>query len=171
MEKINPKIHPSAYIDRHAAVYGNVEIKEDASVWPFASIRCEMNRVVIGKRTNIQENSVVHTDYTNDAIIGENVTVGHNAIVHGARVGNNCVIGMGSIVLDGAVVEDNCFIAAGSVVTPRTRIPANSMVMGVPGRVVRQIKKEELDFVAKNAQWYVDTKEKYKKGVYGEGKS
>lgn len=166
--KIKPKVHPSAYVDKHAVVYGNVEIGQDSSVWPFATLRCEMNKVKIGKRTNIQENSIVHTDYTHDAIIGDNVTVGHNAIVHGATVGNDCVIGMGSIVLDGAVIEDNCFVAAGSVVTPNTRVPKNSMVMGVPGRVVREIKKEEMNFIKKNAQWYVDTKNKYKKGVFGE---
>lgn len=147
-------IHEETFIAKTADVVGDVKIGEGSSIWYGAVARGDMSYITIGKHTNIQDNATLHVDTNEPLEIGDYTTVGHNATVHGCTVGNNCLIGMGSIILNGAVIGDNCIIAAGTLITERAVIPANSLVMGVPGKVKREISEEEIDTVKYNAIRY-----------------
>ncbi len=149
------KISAKAFISKHCVITGNVEIEENVSIWPMVVIRADVDLIKIGKNSNVQDGSVIHPNVHKPVIIGENVTVGHRAIVHGCKVGNNCLIGMGAIILDGAVIEDNCIISAGAVVAPGKTIPAGSVAMGIPAKPVRQAAKEDLEHISKNSSEYV----------------
>lgn len=148
------QIHQDTFIAESADVVGEVTIGEGSSVWYGGVVRGDMSYVKIGKKTNIQDNATVHVDTNRPCIIGDYVTVGHNAIVHGCEVGNNCLIGMGSIILNGAVIGDNCLIGAGALVTEGQIIPPNSIVMGSPGVVKRQLSDKEIETIKKNAIRY-----------------
>lgn len=148
------QIHQDTFIAESADVVGEVTIGEGSSVWYGGVVRGDMSYVKIGKKTNIQDNATVHVDTNRPCIIGDYVTVGHNAIVHGCEVGNNCLIGMGSIILNGAVIGDNCLIGAGTLVTKGQIIPPNSIVMGSPGVVKRQLSDKEIETIKKNAIRY-----------------
>lgn len=139
-----PKIDSTCFIAQTASVVGKVTLGEYSSVWYSVAIRGDVEPVVIGKGTNIQDNASIHVNEGFGVSIGDNVTIGHNAVVHGCSVGNNCLIGVGSVILDGARIGDNCIIGAGAVVTKNVEIPANSVVMGVPGRVVREATSEDI---------------------------
>ncbi len=130
-------IDPTVFLADGCQIIGHVSIDAGSSVWYNAVIRAEISPVVIGKRTNIQDNVVIHTDSSLGVSIGDDVTVGHCAIVHCCQIGSNTLIGMGAIVLDGAVVGNNCIIGAGAVIPPGKVIEDNSVVIGSPGRVVR----------------------------------
>lgn len=153
---VRPTIGEGVFVAPNASVIGDVVIGESSSVWFGVVVRGDVFPIRIGARTNIQDNSVVHvTGGKTMTTIGDDVTVGHSAIVHGCKIGSRCLIGMGSIVLDGAVIEDECFIAAGALVPPGMRVPSRSMVMGRPGKVVRPVKPEELDAIEHAARDYV----------------
>lgn len=158
----SPKIHESVFVAWNAEITGQVSIEEDASVWFSASIRGDMNSVSIGKGSNIQDNVVVHTDSVRGAVIGDNVTVGHGAILHSCTIGNNTTVGMGAIVLDGAKVGANSMVAAGSVVPPGKEFPDGSMIMGSPAKVAREMKPEEIEAFAKNCKGYVEMAKTYR---------
>lgn len=148
LKGVRPTIAADVFVAPNASVIGDVVIGEASSVWFGVVIRGDVFPIRIGARTNIQDNSVVHvTGGKTMTTIGDDVTVGHSAIVHGCKVGNRCLVGMGSIVLDGAVIEDDCFIAAGSLVPPGMHVPSHSMVMGKPGKVVRALRPEELEAI------------------------
>ena len=132
-------IDRSVFIADGAKVIGNVIIKELSSVWFNAVIRGDSSTIEIGKRTNIQDNVVIHTSKNSKVIIGDNVTIGHGAIVHGCSIGNNVLIGMGAIILDNAIIGDNCIIGAGSLITQNKIIPSGSVVFGNPYKIVRKI--------------------------------
>ena len=149
------------YIAEGAKVIGDVEIGEMSSVWFNAVIRGDSNSIVIGKNTNVQDNAVLHTSHGHGIKIGDNVTIGHGAIVHGCIIGNNVLIGMGAIVLDGAVIEDNCIIGAGALVTQNKMMPEKSLVLGNPAKVVRELKQEEMDSIQENANAYWEEAEEY----------
>lgn len=153
---IKPAVHETAYIDEMALVSGNVECKANSSVWPFASIRGDMNSIVIGEYSNIQDNSSVHTALDNCVVIGRNVTVGHNVVLHGCIIGNNSLIGMGAIVLDGAVIGNNCLIGAGALIPPGKNIPDNSMVVGMPGKIIRELSFDEIEKIKQNSKDYIE---------------
>lgn len=142
------------YIAEGAKIIGDVQIGEDSSVWYNAVIRGDSNSIVIGKNTNVQDNAVLHTSHSHALSVGDNVTIGHGAIVHGCTIGNNVLIGMGAIVLDGIVVEDNCIIGAGALVTQNKVIPSGSLALGNPAKVVRELKVEEIASILKNAYEY-----------------
>ena len=142
------------YIAEGAKIIGDVQIGEDSSVWYNAVIRGDANSIVIGENTNVQDNAVLHTSHSHALAIGDNVTIGHGAIVHGCTIGNNVLIGMGAIVLDGAVVEDDCIIGAGALVTQNKLIPSGSLALGNPAKVVRELKEEEIASILKNADEY-----------------
>lgn len=144
------------YIAEGVQIIGDVEIGENSSVWYNAVIRGDSNKIVIGENTNIQDNAVLHENHENALVIGDNVTIGHGAIVHGCTVGNNVLIGMGAIILDGAVIEKNCIIGAGALVTQNKVIPEGSLVFGNPAKVIRQLTEEEKDSILKNANQYAD---------------
>ena len=148
------KIAEWVYMAPGSHVIGDVTIGESSSVWYNAVIRGDTESITIGENTNIQDNAVLHTSHDAPLVIGDNVTIGHGAIVHGCTIGNNVLIGMGAIILDGTVVEDNCIIGAGALVTQNKNIPAGSLAMGNPAKVVRAITEEEKESIIENANNY-----------------
>ncbi len=156
-----PQIDKNAFLAPDASVYGDVEIGPDCSIWFHATVRGEAAGIRIGRGSNVQDNAVVHVDEGYPVSIGENVTIGHGAIVHGCSVGDNTLIGMGSILLNGCCVGKNCIIGAGALVTQNTVIPDNSLVMGSPGRVKREVKEEEVENNLRNADHYVKEGKEY----------
>lgn len=145
----------NSFIAKGAHVVGKVSIGENVSIWYNAVVRADTNTITIGKGSNIQDNATLHTDAGFPVQIGDGVTVGHNAVVHGCTVGDNTVIGMGSIVLSGAVIGSNCIIGAGSLVTGKMRIPDNSLAFGNPAKIIRAVTAEESDTNRENAAHYV----------------
>jgi carbonic anhydrase/acetyltransferase-like protein (isoleucine patch superfamily) len=155
------KIHESAYIDKHAVLYGNIEIGKGSSVWPNAVLRAEKNPIKIGKNSNVQDNVVIHTDDRNGVEIGDNVSIGHGAILHSCTIKNNCIIGMGAIVMANVIIEENCIIGAGALVTEGKTISKNSLVIGIPAKVDRKLNEEEIKSIIKNARGYVNLSREY----------
>ncbi len=151
-----PEVHKNAFVADTANVLGDVNIGEGSSIWYNTVVRGDIENIKIGKYTNIQDNSTVHTETNIPTELGDYTVVGHNAIIHGCTVGNNCLIGMGAIVLNGAVIGDNSIVAAGSLITEGKIIPPNSLVMGTPGKVVRQVTDEEIADIKKNALRYYE---------------
>ena len=158
-----PKIHETAFIEESAHVIGDVEIGGHSSVWFGAVIRGDVNTIRIGRYTNVQDGAVFHVTRDRFAIeIGDYVTVGHGAQVHGVAVGSNCLVGIGAIVLDGVVMEEESMVAAGSVVTPGTRVPRRSLMMGAPAKVARALADEDLEMIRRSAEAYVRLKDIYR---------
>lgn len=156
-------IDKSVFIADGAKVIGDVGIGAGSSVWYNAVIRADSNSVRIGRCSNVQDNAVIHTSKDFGVSIGDNVTIGHGAIVHGCTLGDNVMIGMGAIVLDGAVIEDNCIIGAGALVTQGKTIPAGSLAFGNPAKVVRQLSENEINSILDNASSYVKKAKEYTK--------
>ena len=150
-KSLRPSIDSSVYVAPGVVVIGDVKIDQGASIWFNSVLRGDIDRIHIGKYTNIQDNSTVHVMGDHPTNIGDYVTVGHNAVVHGCTIGNNCLIGMGSILLGYCKIGDNCIVAAGTLITEGKIIPANSMVMGVPGKVVRTLTDEEVKAIRESA--------------------
>ncbi len=138
-----PQLSEAAFVARDARIMGDVRLGRDASVFYGAVLRGDIESIIIGEGSNVQDGSIIHLADDLPAIVGAYCTLGHGAMVHACTVGDECLIGMRAVVLDGAEIGDQCLIAAGAIVTPRTRIPAGSMVMGAPGKVVRQLSPEE----------------------------
>ncbi len=155
-------IDKTVFIADGGKVIGDVEIGKGCSVWYNAVIRADSNDVKIGENTNIQDNAVIHTSKSCGVQIGNNVTIGHGAIVHGCTIKDNVLIGMGAIVLDGAVIEENSIIGAGALVTQGKVIPAGSLAFGNPVKVVRQLSEEEIKSILDNASFYVNKADVYK---------
>ena len=158
----SPQIHPSVFLAPSATVLGNVTVDEHSSVFFGAVVRSEVAEITIGKRTNIQDNCVLHTDPGLPMMIGDDVTVGHGAILHSCTVGNNSLIGMGAIVLNNAVIGANCIVAAGALVPQGMVIPDNSLVMGSPAKVRRSVTGEDVTANLRSAQFYVKEAADYK---------
>jgi carbonic anhydrase/acetyltransferase-like protein (isoleucine patch superfamily) len=151
-----PRLGARVLVAPSAQVIGDVELGDDASVWFGAVLRGDCYPIRVGARTNIQDNAVVHVTGGKAATsIGDDVTIGHAAIVHGCAIGSRCLVGMGSVVLDGAVIGDECLVGAGALVTPRTRVPPRSLVLGRPGRVVRTLGEADLAQIREAAELYV----------------
>nr|WP_321496600.1 gamma carbonic anhydrase family protein [uncultured Methanolobus sp.] len=146
----------------NATVIGDVVMGEESSVWFGAVIRGDANPIRIGKRTNVQDNVVIHISDTSRADIGDDVTIGHCAVVHGCKIASNVLIGMNSTVLDGAEIGENCIIGANALVPPGKKIPTGSMVMGVPAKVIRQLTEDEIAGIKENAAVYVKLLHEYK---------
>ena len=159
---IKPKIHEDAFVADTAAVIGNVNIGKGSSIWYGAVLRGDIESITKGEFINVQDNSVIHTETGKPTKIGDYTVIGHNAIVHGCTIGNNCLIGMGAIILNRAVIGDNCIIGAGALVPEGKVIPPNSLVLGVPGKVVREVTDEEIESIKRNAMRY---NELYKKHI------
>lgn len=157
-----PKLGRGVFVASGAAVIGQVELGDDVNVWFNTVIRGDVNTIKIGARTNIQDNTTVHvTSGTGPTSIGSDVTIGHNAVIHACTIEDECLIGMGSTILDGAVIRARCFVAAGSVVTPGKEMPSGMMVMGSPAKPVRPLTEAELAFLRKSAKDYVETAKTY----------
>lgn len=152
---LTPTIDPSVFVAKGAVVLGDVTIGKDCSIWYNATIRSTEASVTIGQGTNVQDNAVIHVGSHHPTIIGSYVTIGHGAIVHGCTVGDNSLIGMGAIILNGAKIGKNCIIAAGALIPQKKEIPDNSLVMGSPGKIVRQVTAEEIISNTKNAEHYI----------------
>jgi carbonic anhydrase/acetyltransferase-like protein (isoleucine patch superfamily) len=159
-----PQLAADCYVAESAQVIGSVTLGEAASVWFGTVLRGDIEPVVVGARSNIQENSVAHTSRGHPVVLGDDVTVGHNVTLHGCTIGNNCLIGMGAVLLDGCEIGDNCIIGAGSLVGPRRKVPAGSLALGNPLRVVRSLSAEAIDQIRGAAARYVDLQARYRKG-------
>ncbi|MGV6852173.1 MAG: gamma carbonic anhydrase family protein [bacterium] len=164
----SPQIHPSAYIASQACVIGQVVIGAHSSVWPACVLRGDVESITIGQRTNIQDGSILHVTHDGPfspggqgLIIGNDVTVGHGAILHACTIGSSCLIGMGAIVLDGAVIEENAMVGAGSVVSPGKVVPSGSLWVGNPARQVRMLSEKEIEQFDYSAQSYVSLMQQY----------
>ena len=151
-----PRVHPSAFIDDSAQVIGDVEIGEESSVWMCVVIRGDVNRIRIGRRSNVQDGTIVHVmKDTHPTVIGDNVTIGHGAVVHGCTIEDQCLVGMGAILLNGVVVGSGSIIAAGTLLPEGTQVPPRSLVMGSPGKVRRTLSDGDLDEIQMYADRYV----------------
>jgi carbonic anhydrase/acetyltransferase-like protein (isoleucine patch superfamily) len=166
-----PAIPPSAFVAPGAAVIGHVTLGEESSVWYQAVLRGDINRIVVGAHSNVQDGAVVHLERDLPTVIGEWVTVGHRAVVHACTVDNEVLVGMGSIILDGAEIGARSIIGAGAVVTGGKKIPPGSLVLGTPGKVVRQLSVDEQTAIRGWAERYVTLSrvylEKAKSGSLG----
>ncbi len=161
---ITPQVHPTAFVSEAAYVIGSVVIGEHSSVWPGAVIRGDFGRIIIGKNTHIEDNCVLHTG--NEMLVGNNVIVGHGAILHCRKIGNNCLIGIDATLLEESEIADDCLIAAGALVTPGTRIPVMSLVMGSPAEVRAKLTKDKIEVMRAGADIYKATAQHYKREGY-----
>ncbi len=163
-ESHTPNIHPSAIVHEMAYVSGKTTIGADSNVWPSAVVRGDVNTIKIGRRTNIQDGAILHTSHDSDYSkpggapleIGNDVTVGHNAILHGCTVHDRCLIGMGTIVLDNAVIESNSMIGAGVLVPPGKTLAGGFLWVGSPVKQSRPLNEKELAFLTHSAEHYVE---------------
>lgn len=165
---ITPTVGARVYIDPSAVVIGKVTIGDDASIWPAAVVRGDVNTISIGARTSIQDGCVLHVTHDGpfspggrSLIIGSDVTVGHRAVLHACTIGNACLVGMGSLILDDVVTEDHVMIGAGSIVTPGKRLTAGGLYVGSPARRVRDLNPGEIEFLSYSAAHYVRVKDAY----------
>ena len=160
---ISPKVHETAYISDDAIIIGDVEIGENASVWFGSILRGDVNFIRIGAGTNIQDGTVIHvSSKTHSTILESDITVGHRVTLHGCYVESECLIGIGTIILDGARIGKNSLVAAGSLVTPGTQIPNGSMVMGSPAKVTRMLTEDEIAKIAESSRSYIDLSSAYR---------
>lgn len=153
---IEPEIAKSCFIAHSSDVIGKVTLGDETSVWYGAVLRGDVESITIGQRTNVQDNVTIHVATGHPTIIGDDVTIGHNAVVHGCTIGNRVLIGMGAIILDGAVIEDDVIIGAGALVAPGKIMPSKSLVVGSPGKVVRSLDDETLKGLLDSANIYVN---------------
>ncbi len=160
-----PRIHPSCYVASNATIVGNVTIGEDSNIWPNAVIRGDLNSVSIGKRASIQDCCVIHVDESHPVNFGDRVLMGHGAIAHGCYVGSNVLIGTRAVVLDGVRIGDWAIIAAGSLLTEGTVVPSKSLVMGAPGKVVRELEDRHFTMISSGSVRYVYLGQTYRDRV------
>jgi len=158
-------IDPTAFIAPGAALVGEVTVGRDASVWFQATLRGDMEPITLGAESNVQDGCVVHVDHGRPTVIGDRVTLGHGAIVHASVIEDDVLVAMKAVILSGCHVGRNCLVGAGAVVPEGTVVPEGSLVLGVPGRVVRALRPDEIERVHTNARAYVDLSRAYKSGV------
>ena len=165
---VSPRIHPTAFIDDSAQVIGDVEIGEESGIWMCAVVRGDVNAIRVGRRTNIQDGTVVHAmTGTHQTTIGDSVTIGHGAIVHGCTIEHQCLIGMGAILLNGAHVGTGSIVAAGTLIVENMKVPPKSLVMGSPGKVRRLLTHAEIAGIQVYADRYVEYRLEYMKMADG----
>lgn len=153
-----PRVHPSCFIEESAQVIGDVELGEDSSVWFNSVLRGDVNSIRIGRRTNIQDLTLLHVTTQRHATqVGDDVTVGHHVVLHGCTVGHRVLVGMGAVLMDGVVVGDDCIVGAGALLTPGTQVPPGSLVVGSPAKVKRPLTEQERAFLLESARNYVRT--------------
>ena len=157
-----PQIHPTAKIFENAVLSGDITVSKNVNIWFNASLRGDMAPIFIGENTNIQDNAVVHTNTNLPTHIGANVTVGHGAIIHAATVEDDCLIGMGSIILDGAIIKKGALVGAGAVIPPNKVIPERMLVVGNPMRIIRELTEKELEANKNNKDYYLKLMQEYK---------
>lgn len=163
-----PRIHPSAFIELSAQIIGDVEVGAQSSIWFNSVVRGDVNPIRIGQRTNVQDLCMVHvTKDRTRTDLGDDVTVGHHVVLHGCRVGNRVLIGMGAILMDGVEVGDDCIVAAGALLTPGTCVPPGSLVVGSPARVKRALTDEERAFLVTSALNYIGYAQAHREALGG----
>ena len=160
-KNIEPKISKNAKVCPTAVVIGDVTLEKNANVWFNATLRGDMAPIIIGERTNIQDNAVVHTDTNYPTKIGKNVTVGHSAIIHAATVEDNALIGMGAIILNGATIGEYAMVGAGCLVPPGKTVPPRTLVVGNPMRILKELSEEQIEKNLKNTDYYVKLSKEY----------
>lgn len=158
----SPDIHHSVYVAEDATVIGKVALGEGASVWPQAVLRGDNELIAIGAGSNVQEGAVLHTDLGYPLQVGSGVTIGHQVMLHGCTIGDGSLVGIQSVVLNGAVIGKNCLVGAGSVVTEGKVFPDNSLILGVPAKVVRELSEEAIRQLGENAADYVERAQLHK---------
>ena len=164
LDGVAPTVADSAWIADSAQVMGRVELGEDVSIWFGAVLRGDTETLRLGRGTNIQDGSVLHTDVGKPLVLGENVTVGHRVVLHGCTVGDGSLIGIGAIVLNGAKIGKACLVGAGALVTEGKEFPDGSMILGSPAKVVRQLSPAQIEGLLASARHYVDNAARYKNG-------
>ena len=159
-------IDPTAFVHPDAFIFGDVTLGARVSVWPAAVIRGDTGRIVVGAESNVQDGTVIHVDHGVPTTVGRRVAIGHRAIVHGSTVDDDCLIAMGAILLNGVVIGSGSIVGAGAVCREGMEVPPNSLVLGVPGRIVRETTPAERDRIARTVQSYVDLQEAHRRGEY-----
>ena len=160
-----PQIDPSAYVHEDASVIGRVILHANASIWPQVTLRGDNEALTIGKGSNIQDGSVLHSDHGFPLTIGDNVTVGHQVMLHGCTVGDNSLIGIQSVIMNGAKIGRNCLVGAGSLVTEGKEFPDNSMILGRPAKVVKELSPEQVAGLQRAGAGYVANAARFKAGL------
>jgi len=167
LDGVNPTVPQEGHywVAPSAAVIGKVTLGEDVSIWFGAVLRGDNERIALGDRTNIQEHVMIHTDPQFPCTVGSNCTIGHRAILHGCTLGSNTLVGMGAIVLNGARVGNNCLIGAGALVPEGREIPDNSLVMGMPGKIVREVNEEQIEMIRRGVESYAAKWKRFASGL------
>lgn len=165
LDGIAPSVDTSVWIAPSASVVGDVHIGKDASIWFGVVIRCDNEPIRIGEGTNIQDNSVLHSDMGSPLKIGDGVTIGHKAMLHGCTIGDNSLIGIGATILNGAVIGKNCIVGAHALVTEGKIIPDNSLVVGAPGRVLKTLGEAQEQMLKMSALHYIDNAKRFRTGL------
>ena len=165
LDGIAPEIAEDSWVAPDANVIGNVRVEEGASVWFGTTIRGDNEPIVIGKGSNVQENTVMHTDPGCPLTIGEGCTIGHKAMLHGCTIGENSLVGMGATILNGAKIGKNCLIGAGALVTEGKVIPDGSLVMGAPGKIVRELDEKAINSLRGSALHYQENMRRFRNGL------
>ena len=150
-----PETEKASFIAENATIIGDVKLEEGTTVWYGAVIRGDGDSIRIGKNTNIQDNTVVHVDPDNPVSIGEGVTIGHSCIIHGCTIGDNCLIGMGSIIMNGAKIGDNCLVGAGALITENKEFPSGSKIIGSPAKMKSEVTEKDLELIRYSADYYI----------------
>lgn len=162
LDTLTPEIHEDSWVAETAAVIGKVRLQAGVGIWFGATLRGDNEFIDIGENSNVQESSVLHTDIGHPLTVGKSVTIGHQAMLHGCSIGDNCLIGMQAIILNGARVGENCLIGAGSLIPEGKEIPAGSLVMGTPAKVVRPLTAEEITRLARGPKHYAERQRQYR---------
>ena len=165
LDGISPIINDSAWVADDVNLIGKVTLAAKSSVWFGSTLRGDNEMLTLGEGSNIQENSVLHTDMGYPLTIGKNCTIGHKVMLHGCTIGDNTLIGMGAMVMNGAVVGKNCLIGAGALITEGKVIPDGSLVMGAPGKIIRTLTDEAIEGLTRSALSYQKNAERYRKGL------
>ena len=158
-----PKLDPNSWVASNSVVIGKVELKKDSNIWFNVTLRGDVEPITVGEGSNVQDGSVVHSDPGCPVVIGKNVTVGHLVMLHGCVIEDDCLIGIGSTILNKAKIGKNSIIGANALITENKVIPERSLVLGSPGKIVRQVTDEEIKSIKENAEHYVANYKKYKK--------
>lgn len=166
---MNPEIHKSTFVHKTAVIIGNVKIGKNCGIYPGAVIRGDQNIIEIGDGSNVQDNCVIHCDTDHPVKIGKNVSIGHCAMIHGATIEDECLIGINSVVLNGAKIKKGCIIGANALITSDMIVPENSLVLGTPGKIIKQDEKF-IEQIKKNAEIYQKLSKNHKEGKYIEYK-
>ncbi len=160
-----PIINDTALTVPNCTIIGDVVLEENVSIWFGASVRADVSNIKIGKRSNIQDNATVHVNYDSPTIIGEDVTVGHNAVLHGCKIGNRCLIGMGSVILDNVEIGEGSVVGAGALVTQGKIFPSRSLIIGNPAKVISTVTDEQYEQLIQSANTYVELAKETAKSI------